>query len=79
MVQELSSPVVPVLDGILVMPLIGAIDSERTSILTQTLLTAIEQHRANIVIIDVTGVPIVDTQVAQALLQAARASKLLGA
>lgn len=78
-VRGLSSPVLPVHDGVLVMPLIGMIDSERATILTQSLLQAIEQHRARTVLLDVTGVPLVDTQVATALLQAAAATKLLGA
>jgi anti-anti-sigma regulatory factor/HAMP domain-containing protein len=78
-VREISSPVVPVLKGILVMPLVGAIDSDRARLLVRSLLQAIEQHRADVVIMDVTGVPIVDTQVARALLEAARAAQLLGA
>lgn len=77
-VRELSSPVVPVLDGILVMPLIGVIDTERATMLIDTLLRGIERHRASIVILDVTGVPLIDTQVAWTLLGAARAGKLLG-
>jgi anti-anti-sigma regulatory factor/HAMP domain-containing protein len=77
-IREVSSPVVPVLDGILVMPLIGVIDSQRATTITVALLAAIEQHRAKIAIIDVTGVPLIDTQVAQALLQAAGAARLLG-
>jgi anti-anti-sigma factor len=77
-VRELSSPVLPVHDDVLVMPLIGVIDSERAALLTQSLLQAIEQHQARIVLIDVTGVPLVDTHVAAVLLQAAAATKLLG-
>jgi anti-anti-sigma regulatory factor/HAMP domain-containing protein len=77
-VRELSSPVVPVLDGILVMPLVGVIDTERAALLTESLLKAIEEHQADIVIMDVTGVPLVDTQVARALLKAAEAARLLG-
>jgi anti-anti-sigma regulatory factor/HAMP domain-containing protein len=78
-IQELSSPVLPVLDGVLVMPLIGVIDSERAALLVTALLSAIEQHSARIVLLDVTGVPLVDTQVARVLLQAADAARLLGA
>ena len=77
-IQELSSPVLPVLDGILVMPLVGAITSERANLLISSLLHAIEQHGADFVIMDVTGVPIIDTQVAMALLQAADTARLLG-
>ncbi|HEY0737079.1 MAG TPA: cache domain-containing protein, partial [Herpetosiphonaceae bacterium] len=78
-VRELATPVVPVLDGILVMPVIGVIDSERVALLLESLLTAIERHRARVVIIDVTGVPVVDTQVAQVLINATDAARLLGA
>jgi rsbT co-antagonist protein RsbR len=78
-IRELSSPVIPVLNGVLVMPLIGAIDSERATLLVTALLSAIEQHHAMIVLMDVTGVPLVDTQVARVLLQAADAARLLGA
>jgi rsbT co-antagonist protein RsbR len=77
-VRELASPIVPVLDGILVMPLVGEIDSQRAAMLTETLLGGIERHHASVVILDVTGVPLIDTQVAQTLLDAARAVKLLG-
>jgi rsbT co-antagonist protein RsbR len=78
-VRELSSPVLPVLDGILVMPLIGVIDLARATVILNSLLQAIEQHRAHMVIMDVTGVPLLDTQGARVLLQAADAGKLLGA
>jgi len=77
-VRELSSPIIPVLDGILVMPLIGVIDSQRAAMLMDTLLRGVEHHRATMVILDVTGVPIIDTRVARTLLDAARAVKLLG-
>ncbi|MFL5800365.1 MAG: STAS domain-containing protein [Roseiflexaceae bacterium] len=78
-IQELSSPVLPVLEGVLVMPLIGEIDNERAEQLVTSLLAAIEQHRATIVLLDVTGVPLVDTHIARVLLQAADAARLLGA
>ncbi|HEX6289045.1 MAG TPA: HAMP domain-containing protein, partial [Herpetosiphonaceae bacterium] len=78
-VRDLSSPVVPVLDGILVMPMIGVISSDRVALLIESLLTAIERHGARAVIIDVTGVPVADTQVAQMLMDATNAARLLGA
>jgi anti-anti-sigma regulatory factor/HAMP domain-containing protein len=78
-IRELSSPVIPVLDGVLIMPLIGAIDTERAQLLTQALLAATTRHSAHTVILDVTGVPIIDTQVAHALLHSAEALRLLGA
>jgi rsbT co-antagonist protein RsbR len=77
-VRGLSSPIIPVLDGIVVMPLIGVIDSQRATMLMETLLRGVDQDRATMVILDVTGVPIIDTQVARMLLDAARAVKLLG-
>ncbi|MEO7913336.1 MAG: cache domain-containing protein [Roseiflexaceae bacterium] len=78
-VRELASPVMPVMAGVVVMPLIGTIDTDRAALLVEALLTAIELHDAHIAIIDVTGVPIIDTQVAQMLLRAASAARLLGA
>jgi rsbT co-antagonist protein RsbR len=77
-IRELASPVLPVLQGIVVMPLIGLIDTERAGVLLRGLLTAIERHHARSIILDVTGVPLVDTQVARVLLQAADAARLLG-
>jgi rsbT co-antagonist protein RsbR len=78
-VRELSSPVLPLTRDVLVMPLIGTIDTGRAALLVEALLQSIERQRARIVIIDVTGVPIVDTQVAHTLLQAASSVRLLGA
>jgi anti-anti-sigma factor len=78
-VRELSSPLLPIQDGLLVLPLIGVIDSARAGLIMQTLLEAIERHRARVVILDVTGVPLIDTAVAQALLRVAQAGQLLGA
>jgi anti-anti-sigma regulatory factor/HAMP domain-containing protein len=77
-VRELASPVLPIAPGILVMPLIGVIDTERVALLNRVLLTAIERHNATMTIVDVTGVPIIDTQVARALIDAAKAARLLG-
>lgn len=77
--QELSTPLIPISDTVLVMPLIGRIDTRRASQILETLLTGVQQQQADLAIIDITGVNVVDTQVAQALIQAARAVKLLGA
>lgn len=79
MVRELSTPLIPLADGVLVMPIIGTIDSGRAQQIMQTLLTGIAGERTRIAILDITAVQIVDTQVANALLQAARAARLLGA
>jgi anti-anti-sigma factor len=78
-VRELSTPVIPVYDGVLVLPLVGTLDSSRSAELTEALLDAIQRERASVVIIDVTGVPTIDTSVASHLLRSTRAASLLGA
>lgn len=77
--DELSTPLLEISDGVLVMPLVGAIDSRRTQQIMESLLEGISDHGADVAIIDITGVAIVDTRVANALLQAAQAVRLLGA
>lgn len=74
--RALSLPVIPVIEGVLVMPLIGDLDAVRASEFTSVLLKAIE--RARIALIDVTGVPVLDTVGAAALMQATQAAALLG-
>ncbi len=76
---ELSTPLIPISDQVLVMPLIGAIDQERAQQVLQALLHGIEHSQARVAILDITGVPVVDTQVASALVQAAQGVRLLGA
>lgn len=76
---ELSTPLIPISDQIVVMPLIGAIDTSRVQNVIDTLLRGVAQSRAQVAILDITGVPVVDTQVANGLLQAAQAVSLLGA
>jgi rsbT co-antagonist protein RsbR len=76
--DSLSSPVIQVWDGILTVPLVGSIDARRAMAITENLLEAIVAHQADIVILDITGVPVVDTSVASALMQAAQAVSLLG-
>jgi rsbT co-antagonist protein RsbR len=78
-ISELSSPVIQVWEGVLVLPLVGAIDSERARRMTEDLLNGIVTHQAEQVIIDITGVPVVDTSVANHLLQTIKAARLLGA
>lgn len=78
-IRELGTPLIPLVDGVVLMPLIGTIDSLRAEEVMQTLLAGVAQNRAKIAILDITGVPVVDTQVANALIQAAQAVKLLGA
>lgn len=77
-IRELSAPIIPVAARVLVAPLIGAIDSTRAMTFTETVLTAVEQQRARIVILDITGVPVIDTQVAKVLIETADAVGLLG-
>lgn len=78
-IRELSSPIIPLYNGILVLPLVGVIDSYRAGQIMEALLNGISQQQADVVIIDITGVPMVDTNVANYLLMAARAARLLGA
>jgi rsbT co-antagonist protein RsbR len=76
---ELSTPVVEVWDGVLAVPLIGILDSARTQVAMETLLQSIVDSGSTIAIVDITGVPTVDTQVAQHLLKTVAAARLMGA
>src|SRR5688500_13928737 len=76
---ELSTPVVELWNGILALPLIGTLDSARTQIVMQNLLEAVVAKGADLAIIDITGVPTVDTLVAQHLLKTVAAARLMGA
>ena len=78
-IQELSVPIIPVMDQVIIMPLIGSIDSMRASDIMRTLLAGISQHLAKIVILDITGVAIVDTGVAAYLDKIIQAARLKGA
>jgi DNA-binding LacI/PurR family transcriptional regulator/anti-anti-sigma regulatory factor len=78
-VRELGRPVIPLLEGVVFLPLIGAIDSTRAAQIVETLLHEVSRHRARLALIDVTGVALIDTQVANALIRAAQALRLLGA
>jgi rsbT co-antagonist protein RsbR len=78
-IRELSAPLLPVHDSILVLPLIGHIDSLRSAQIMEELLNGVQQHQADFVIIDITGVPLVDTAVANHLVQTTQAVGLLGA
>jgi anti-anti-sigma regulatory factor len=77
--RELSLPLIPVLEGVLVLPLIGAFDSARVAEFTSVLLGGIERAHARLVLIDITGMPLLDTAGAAGLLQGIRAAALLGA
>jgi rsbT co-antagonist protein RsbR len=78
-IAELSTPVVKLWDGILALPIIGTLDSERTQIVMENLLQTIVDQGSEIAIIDITGVPTVDTLTAQHLLQTVAAARLMGA
>ena len=76
---ELSTPVVKLWDGVLALPLIGTLDSQRTSVVMETLLQRIVDTNSEVAIIDITGVPTVDTLVAQHLIKTVAAARLMGA
>ena len=76
---ELSTPVVQLWNGILALPIIGTLDSARTQVVMQTLLQRIVETGSIVAIIDITGVPVVDTLVAQHLLKTVAAARLMGA
>jgi rsbT co-antagonist protein RsbR len=76
---ELSTPVVKLWDGVLALPIIGTLDSARTQVVMESLLDAIVKTNSRVAIIDITGVPTVDTVVAQHLLKTVTAARLMGA
>jgi DNA-binding LacI/PurR family transcriptional regulator/anti-anti-sigma regulatory factor/putative methionine-R-sulfoxide reductase with GAF domain len=78
-IEALSTPVVPLMHGVILLPLVGNIDSGRSQQVMEHLLAGVQEYRAQVAIVDITGVPVVDTGVANSLLHAARAVGLLGA
>lgn len=78
-IRELSTPVLQLRPGLLIMPMIGLIDTARARQITEQLLHAIRDRRARVVVMDLTGVPVVDSKVANHLLQTVEAARLLGA
>jgi rsbT co-antagonist protein RsbR len=78
-IRELSTPVLQVRERLLILPIIGVIDPQRARQLTEQLLRAIRTNRAKVVVIDITGVPEIDTTVANHLVEAVDASRLMGA
>jgi rsbT co-antagonist protein RsbR len=78
-IRELSTPVLQVRERLLILPIIGVVDSQRARQLTEQLLRGIRSNRAKVVVMDITGVPAVDSTVANHLVQTVEASRLLGA
>src|SRR5436309_9402491 len=78
-IRELSTPVLQVRERLLILPIIGAIDSQRARQLTEQLLRGIRNNRAKVVVVDITGVPTIDSTVANHLVQTVEASRLMGA
>jgi CHASE3 domain sensor protein/anti-anti-sigma regulatory factor len=78
MIRDMSVPVLPLLASTLVMPLVGALDSQRLALMQEQALQALQRSSARQLILDITGVPIVDTQVALGLTQLVQAAQLLG-
>jgi rsbT co-antagonist protein RsbR len=78
-IRELSTPVLRVREGLLVLPIIGAVDTQRARQLTDALLDAVRAHRAQVVVMDITGVPVADATIANHLVQTVRAARLIGA
>ena len=78
-IRELSTPVLQVRERLLILPIIGVLDDQRADQLTEQLLGAIRRHRARVVVIDITGVPEITAEVANHLVQAVDASRLMGA
>ena len=79
LIRDLSAPLIPITENILVLPLIGTIDSVRAQQIMESLLQGVENYDAEVVIIDITGVPVLDTSVANHLVQMTNAAALLGA
>jgi len=78
-IREVGSPVLPIWEGVILTPLIGTMDSERARMVMDQVLHGIARQRARVAILDITGVPMVDTAVANALVQTAQGARLLGA
>jgi rsbT co-antagonist protein RsbR len=78
-IRELSTPVLPVRERLLILPIIGVIDPQRARQLTEQLLRGIRTNRAKVVVIDITGVPAIDSTVANHLVQTVESARLLGA
>lgn len=78
-IRELSTPVLQVRDRLLIVPVIGIVDTQRARQITESMLRAIRSNRARAVVMDITGVPMVDSKVANHLIQSVEAARLMGA
>ena len=78
-IRELSTPVIRVHDRVLLLPLVGTVDSQRAHQIMETVLTCVTEEQAKVLILDIAGVPVVDTSVADNLLKTTAAVKLVGA
>lgn len=78
-IAELETPVIQVWDGVLALPIIGSLDTQRAQSMNERLLQKIVETESEIVILDITGVPVVDTAVSRHILETITASRLLGA
>src|SRR5687768_9897850 len=79
LIAELETPVIQIWKGILVLPIIGMLDTARAQVMIENLLNRIVATESEIVILDITGVPVVDTAIAKHLLETVTAARLLGA
>lgn len=77
--KELSTPIIPVLEKISILPLVGTIDATRAKLIIENVLEGVRQYRSEVLLVDITGVPVVDNIVAQYIMQAVKAVNLLGA
>lgn len=78
-IQQLSAPLLPLMDGVVVLPVVGHVDTQRADAIMQTMLHGVAQRRARWAILDVTGIAVLDTHVSKLLLQTVQATQLLGA
>lgn len=76
--KELSTPIIPILDKISVLPLVGAIDTMRAKRIMEDILKGVLQHKSEVLLVDITSVPVIDTMVTHHIMQAVKAVKLLG-